>query len=548
MGVSIAARTSKVRAVGVFIALFAAGAACTTASAESYVPDPTWNNGQMYVDNFASSGFDYRRGQKVAEGDNGDVITAGVVPGIGAAAGHTKLGLVRYNHAGVRQTWSNAGANGSNSNQYVITPCNSDAWCGDVKDVKGIYRFGSRIYVLADTEGFNLRPIGNPPVPQRFAVSAVEILVFGLDGSFHGTTTVDSEAYANDGSRSVYGGGIAVFDNLSFPPVTTLVYAGTGITEVYRPRYARFNVESSGALTALTAAMEPAFGGLCAPGDYCQFTGIATGGRIGTANPPRIYISGLRWHPGPGAGQIGWAAGWDLFVASVNSSGTARTNFATNGLYTTEGIGSQSAGQKIAVRSSFGVNGNDEIFVVGDVELACRNGIALIKLNQDGTPANTFGNNGKVMYGGSDQTNLAMCNLGWLNRSIRSDFPTDIVYANDALGVAGLNIYGPGVVCVSGQPCPEDNVDGEVAVIDANTGAINSWRGYAYSDTVGGPRTRHSGFFGISTTGDGTFSVAGDVRYLQSAPADRAGKQVFATLRVAPLSDVIFKYGFELNP
>ena len=40
-------------------------------------------------------------------------------------------------------------------------------------------------------------------------------------------------------------------------------------------------------------------------------------------------------------------------------------------------------------------------------------------------------------------------------------------------------------------------------------------------------------------------AVAGDVRYFNSAPADRAGKQMFATLRLKAQGDVIFRNGFD---
>ncbi|MEO5558628.1 MAG: hypothetical protein ABIO49_02675 [Dokdonella sp.] len=543
----IAAKAQRVGDFGVAIAFFALAAICTNANAAQYVPDPTWIGGLIGADNFASS-FDIRRGQKVAQGDNGDVIVAGVVPAAGSAAGHMKIGLVHYNHAGVRQAWSNAGANGYFGNQYVIAPCDSAGWCGDVKDVKSIYRFGNRVYVLADTESFLIRPVGNPPVPQVYAAPAIEVYVFGIDGSLQSVTTVDADAYANDDSRTVYGGGIAVYSNLLLPETLTLVYAGTGIVDgVYRPRYARYKVESSGVLTSLTDVMEPAFGSVCSAGHYCQLSGIATGGRAIGSSVPRIYISGSSWHPGPDPGTIGWAAGWDAFAASVNATGTPATSFATNGIYTTEGIGTQSGGQKVAVSGGFGASVNDDVFLLADVELACRNGIAILKLAGDGTRANTFGSNGQVSYGGSNETNASACGQGWFFRTIRADYPTDIVYSGGLLGVAGLNIYGSGTICIVGQPCPEDNVDGEVAVIDPNTGAINSWRGYAYADTADGARSRHSGFWGISSAGDGTFTVGGDVRYFETAPADRRGKQMFATLRVAPFSDSIFKNGFEPN-
>ena len=191
------------------------------------------------------------------------------------------------------------------------------------------------------------------------------------------------------------------------------------------------------------------------------------------------------------------------------------------------------------------ITGDDEIFVMSDVEQSCKNGIAIVKVDHAGARVQAFGNHGVLQYGGSDQSNVSSCSLGWSTGTIRADYPKDIAYANGKLGVAGFNVYRTPPLCVAGQPCHEDDVDGELAVIDGTSGAIESWRGYAFSETPGGARSRHSGFWGVTPSGNDSFTVAGDVRYFDSAPADRAGRNMYATLRLSPLSDVIFKNGFD---
>ena len=62
-------------------------------------------------------------------------------------------------------------------------------------------------------------------------------------------------------------------------------------------------------------------------------------------------------------------------------------------------------------------------------------------------------------------------------------------------------------------------------------------------DTVTGPRTRHSGFWGITDGGNGTFTATGVSRYFQTAPGQPSGAQKIAALRVA--TDVIFANDFE---
>ena len=82
-----------------------------------------------------------------------------------------------------------------------------------------------------------------------------------------------------------------------------------------------------------------------------------------------------------------------------------------------------------------------------------------------------------------------------------------------------------------------------IAVIDTAHGDVDSFRTYAYTGTVNGPRTRHSGFWGISESGGGTFTATGVVRYFEAAPGQPSGAQKIGTLRVS--SDTIFANDFD---
>lgn len=542
----IAARAALVQTIGGLTVLVAALAAPDAAHAEDYVPDSGFNGGRFYADAFASTTPDFRLGKKIVQADNGDVIVAGIVPAVDGTTGNA-IGLVRYDHAGVRQPWANPGANGHFGDQYVVYPCTLDQRCDDVKD---LVLFGDRLYVLADTR--------NDFSPQPFVLTkyAAEVFVFGTDGSYKTRERMDYQNSADpDTYRTVYGGGIAVYDNMMFPTTTTLIYVGTtfpstgGLTRI--GTFSRYTVGNDGTLAVETSLsyLNPAenSGASCTGQNQCEVTGVALGGRSGTS-APRIYLSGSRWHPGPPPGQIGWEAGWDAFVISVDSNGAPRDGFASDGIYTSESLFlGESGGRAIAVKPGF-VASDDEIYLVANVLRGCRDGIGVAKLNEDGAVETDFGPSGRIHYGGSDEGDPAACSLGWIGGWIRADYPTDIAYADGKVGVVGLNVYHPGIACIPGNPCPEDSVDGELAVIDTATGALESWRGYAYSDTAGGPRSRHSGFWGVATTGNGTFTATGDVRFPESAPADRRYKQEYATLRIAPRGDLIFANGFDGPP
>ena len=532
MNNSIMRSPRSVRLFGAIVALAIAATACSDAYAAPYVPDPTFNSGQWVVDN-AAGDYATRRGQKIVQGDNGDVVVAGIVPGVGEAVGHTKLALVRYSHAGVRQTWSNPGVRGTHDNQYVINRCLWDiTHCGDDVDVKAMVRHGDKLFVLMETIGFVILN-GN-----WVAVPEVDVQVFGMDGSWQDYRTVDWLYSANDGSRTVFGGGIGLYETGLDVTTTSLVYAGSAIISGHtRPRFATFTVipNSSDPWPAVTPVMIPSSNAFCGPSSQCQLTGLALGGRASPTEPPRIYLSG--------SALMGFPARRDVIAMSIKPDGTLRTSFSGTGFYADGGIGLASRGQNVVVEPS---PDTDAIYLLVDVTRECRSGTAIEKLLSNGQPVSAFGSFGTLAYGGSDEPNPSTCAtaslIGWISKS----YPTDLVYAQGQLGVSGLTSYGG---CSGGPPCAEDTVDGEIAVIDSQTGALNSWHDYPYSDTPGSPRSRHSAFWGISAANDGTFSVAGDVRYVETEPVDRRGTQMFATLRVAPFSDVIFKNGFDLpNP
>lgn len=536
---TIVARALGTRALRGLTALAITAIAPGFAHAEPYVADPGFNHGRFYTDAFAG-GPDFRYGKKIVQTDDGDVIVAGIVPAVAGDTGGRAIGLVRYDAAGVRQAWSNPGADGYFGGQYVIHSCGANNACDDVKD---LVLFGSRLYVLADANRprITFPPSGTPDY-------SVDVFVFGTDGSYKNRSGLDADLPNDDGSRSVYGGGIAVYDNGSFPTVTTLVYGGTGFLDgVHRPRYGRYTVESDGGLTEQNF-LEPNPDGKCPAATPCQINGIALGGRSAFTTPPRIYLVGSRWHPGPPPGTIGWDAGWDYLVMGLNASGTADTGFGFGvGFVSTEGVGSQSGGQGIAVKPGF-LGSEDEIFVMADVQRICKPGIAVLKHLRNGQFDTAFGSAGRVFYGGSDESNATSCNTGWATGSIRADYPKDIAYADGKLGVVGFNVYRPGTFCTPGNPCPEDDVDGELAVIDAADGTLESWRGYAYSDTPGGARSRHNGFWGVVASGGGTFTATGDVRRFETAPAGERYTQEYATMRLAAQGDRIFADGFDGAP
>jgi len=489
-----------------------------------YLPDPSYNGGLYTVDAFAGNeGFSYRA-KKLVHLDNGDVVVAAIVPPFGGGSANTiNLGLVRYNASGQRVAWSNPTPSFAFfGNQYIVYPNTSDGTVDDsVSDVKDMQRIGNRIFVLID-HPFD----GTGDMDSR-------VVVFDTDGQFLATDPIVAT------SLPEHAGGITVYSNLQFPETLGLAYAGTTIATdgSTRPTFRRFTINADSTLTAETAPVYVTAGDVCSSTHNCQLRGIAAGGMSGSS-PSRFYLAGGYQYQGDD---------WDYLVFAVLSDGSAATSFSDDGarihFFDVGGSGRDIANAISVTRG--GVGSTDQIYLSGEVAQDCEPGVGITKFDGSGESQLGFGSGGDVVVGGSAETNPSTCSLDFAFGSARADIGLASALDGGKLAVAGLNIYGPGLLCTAGNPCPEDNVDGELIVVDAETGALDAFRGYAFSDTAGGPRSRHSGLWGIVPSGSGSFTVAGDVRFFQSAPGEPAGAMQVATLRLGSASDVIFADGFD---
>jgi hypothetical protein len=505
-------------------AAFAADADSDTApwviDGSQYLPDPSYNNGRYTVDAFAGSESLNYRAKKLVHLDNGDIIVAAIVPpGSGGGSNAINLGLVRYNASGQRIAWSNPTPDYAFfGGQYIVYPNSNDANINDsVSDVKDMKLIGDRIFVLID------HPFaGTADMDSR-------VVVFDTDGRLLSTNQIVTSTAAE------YGGGIVVYSNFQFPETIGLAYAGTTIVSdgTERPTFRRFTVNTDGTLAAATDAVYVTAGDLCDSLHHCELHGIAAGG-LAFSSPSRFYLAGTRQYQGED---------WDYLLFAVLPSGAGSTSFSDDGARTYAfdlGDNDRDSATAISVVRAV-TSSSDQIFLSGEVARECLPGVGIVKFDSDGNSLASFG---EVVVGGSDIDNPTTCAVDRQLGSARADYPLASAYADSRLAVSGINVYGPGTLCPIGEPCPEDNVDGELIVVDSNSGAVESFRGYAYSDTVGGARTRHSGLWGIVPSGTGSFTAAGDVRFFQSAAGAPAGPMQVATIRLGAQGDVIFADGF----
>lgn len=499
-------------------------------SSSPYVPDPSFNQGLYVADSYIGTLSNSQLGRKILRLSDGDIIVAGVGSKLDGTIGDPPINLIleRYNAAGHIVSWSNPGAVGYHFNQYVVFPNTTDPTSGaSVKDVLDVKLFGNRIFVLVDHAFQNTSDIDSV------------ILVFGTDGSYLGSTNVlNSTLPEYSGSMYIYGSG-------TFPETVGVKVVASTFDGVWRPTFVSGTVNANSSIT-FTPPVFPNPGNYCPTNRGCILRSVAGGGRGATGFPNRLYLAGARQASIPDNND------WDFLVMAVNFNGTSISSFGGAGVTTVpfyEGGAGYNDANSIQVETS-GIVGNihDSLYVSGFVERECKDGFGIAKLKDDGTLDTGFGKpnggtrTGKLVLGGAIPSLMGSCS-DFLPFTTSASYANASALANGKLVIAGFTDQFNFPFCIAGQPCHEDDLDGMIAVIDTVHGDVDSFRTYPYTDAVNGPRTRHSGFWGISESGGGTFTATGVARYFETAPGQPAGAQKFGILRVS--NDTIFAHGFE---
>ena len=509
-----------------FLALIGAG----TAVAGEYFPDPTYNGGRYTYDHFGNnidSLYNFV-GRKSVRLSNGDIVIAGTVPPRMTDPDNYNenirtIGLVRRDASGNRVAWSNPGS-AAIGNDFVIRPALESARITAVKDMVAL---GNFIIVLAENwNGSNVHNTG--------------IYVFGTDGSYKTGYTVDS---ASASERLVWGSGLAIHSPITFPAQDpTLIYIGrkkasTSANE--RIAFRRYTISGTGTPSPQTplTLLENAFH--CRPSTHCSASGIAWGGgNLAGGNHPRLYITGARQGNACPEPVCGFSQ--DAFVSQISpTDGSFIGEFMVFG----DVSGNAVRGRGLAIRAGFGIpGGTDDIFVVSEVERQCKNGAVIhARLNVGGQQPST----GWHKYIGGYDSPGGACVI-----TNRTTLPIAIEYQDGRVAAVGYSYFRP---ITFPTPTQEDTVDGFAVVLEAATGALVSPttnasnpepKLYRWSD-AGESRIGHSGVHDVVASGNGSFTLVGDIRH----PIDDdnyvfAGLQRFASLRIDERTD-IFSDGFE---
>jgi hypothetical protein len=488
------------------------------ATAVEYVPDATFNAGRYLVDAFSGPDTRWYQGQRIARLPGGGYVVAAMVPR--RDAGAYAVGLVRYDASGVRQSWANPGVYGVSDKQYVIyDPLN--VTLRHVAGIADLVVANGRLFVLA-----NVQP-GDPEdelswPPMISIGTAVDILVFDLDGAFLGYT----EVMPRIPGTSYFAGGIALYvpDLTVLPPRPLhLVYGGTTdqVGSGQRADFVRYVVGSAATLTRIVTA-QPDPGGLCSGMQRCQARDIALGGRASLSKPPRIYLGGMRQNDTGAEDFLAMRVAPDgVPVAAFGSGGAVIVDFPRTGF-------DPDRGRLIAVGSGSGVGSgnNDAIYLAGETVGLCSGGAALVKIRPDGTLDPSFGSSGNgtvswFMPGATPE--LLPCSGP--RGGLRLRDASDIVVKDGEVALVSQ-------VEFEWVPGTDFTTETLLTVFDAATGARKANSFVPYSES--GARARHSGSGGLVADGGGSYTVTGHVRYFGATPWGMHGRYQVATLRLVP--------------
>ncbi|WP_306581322.1 glycoside hydrolase family 5 protein [Dokdonella sp.] len=490
--------------------------AITTALSDPpYAPDPGFNNGNYFLDEFYSNPTadnNYFEGKKVVRLSNGDIVVAALVknPNGNQSNGFWNIGLVRYNAAGTqRVVWPNGGAYAHVNGQYIVYPKLSTA---TYTRIGGLDVYGNNILVAVNAK------VGNDEDSR--------ILVFGTDGAFKSNTDA-FDSYADE-----YIGGMAVYTSaITFPaPVSVVVVGHKYVTGVgFRPLFRRFTLNTSGTLTDVTNVVDLNTHWCANTSRDCAPVGIALGLRAGgnpaiyvvnrgvdTAFSPARVCATVTKVDSAGVADSSWPSNYcDAFDDGSNNTTTKANNPVAIAVDTT-GIGSPG--------SPF----RDNVFVLSEIERKCANGALVERYDDDYIPT------GGAVFGGATSNFQGLCVHGQ-----GPDLPRGMVMSDGRLAVVG---YGSFTTLTNP---PVTNYTAWAAILDVSGAAGATLRDFTDYPYPSGANYRDTALSGIVATTNGKFVVTGDARYPNTAsvPANLRGKNAVATLGIAP--DRIFSDGFD---
>ncbi len=477
---------------------------------DNYRYDPTYGLAGVTFDRFSDSSTKNYFGQKIARLDNGDVIVAGIVPRSGSSVAD-QVGLVKYSPSGRRQTWSSIPSPYSRFDQYIVYPnANSGQPTGAFIGVVGLEVHENNILVMANEQSTTgaIRPI---------------MMVFSSNGIFRGwwfntpggNTNKPGRGFTISGSKLIVLGDDPVPSDIpSRPRIWMSRYTidpngGLGVDSTFGS--GGFAFYRASACTTAATAVE------CST--YAAFEGIkAQKGPVVFASP-KYYVAVT--FKGSGVPS------YDASVLRFNGNGSRDLTFGVSSTGYDPHIafddGGDNADYAVSLQTDFHVVPPlayvDDIYLTLSISRNAQRGIGVVRLDGNGDVVSSFGNNGRILFGG--------CGSGTGNCTFSNveEVPWSMAKDGNHLAIGGwYRGFSDPTSVIFNYPM--------LAVVNANTGAIENLKGY---NNVVGSAT----IYGIVANGDGSFTGAGDVR-------DNAASATLSFFSARLQSrDVIFHNGVE---
>lgn len=502
------------------------------ATSPAYPFNPAFNGGHFIGTDFGS-GVGWYLGRSIARLSNGDFVAVGMAPKWGqdvAANGHNNIGLAKFDPTGSLKCWGNPGVYGvgpfpspcfgTSADPYIVYPNSATP---NLEGVRDVFVHNGYIYVLTDQVDLGRTGAGS---------NNVELQVFKESGEF-----VDWETVFGAGTTDVwdiYGA------TLTLGPVVngnrTLMAVGSAYTAVgWRIIVNRLVIGPDN-----NAWQDPTFGiaysnggnryvTVRPPDSYCAYADTSqpcqafaqrafyTDAEFG-GDHPHLYIGGSVLHSDNGTDHHDW----NPAVLKMNPVNTVMdADFGVGGWTASWFNDENSDFNDTLVGLAVDPQGMG-VYAVSKVSRRCGSGIGVLRFQGDGQLEAGFGQQGKLLFGGSSE--LTHCISHRVNVN-----PTDIAVSGNGdvrrIGIVGNNVYP----LASGAP-----VDPMLAVITTTGTIVQSPTAFPFDD-ANGDRRGNAVLYDVMANADGSFTAIGD--------GDIGGRYLLALGSFA--NDVIFRDGFD---
>jgi len=488
---------------------------------EGYIPAPNFNGGHFIAegvnDHLAISFTHDYPGRFSAVLSNGDIVTVGLSPPWNQGAqsnGFWNLGMLRYDANGHWKAWPNPGQYGHDSNYRLVYPGDANYRLQYIRDLKVWRGF---IYVLVDWQ----------TAATGLGRQDVYTLIFNEDGHYVGQLGAFGVGSSGLDHVDFYGTALVPMSADRMMIVATAWDSAGSFIAVNRQTI-QHGSGAEGTLFWDTTWGVPyaesetsRWKTYTAPVYFCLAGTSPCQATAARAFKPEgfdfqdIYIAGSVQFMGDN---------WNGHVLKIaTDDGSLKSEFGGGWVVVPFDQPDSNFDDRIYGLYVY----QDNVYVALSVARKCHPGIGVANLNgSTGGYVTSFGNGGKLVFGGSGGGGTGLCTPG-----VNDDVPASISATSNRLGIAGHHAESLALGGTVWDPM--------FAVVKADTGTLLD---LATHPVTGSSGQRIGDAILYSAIGNGnSFVVAGEARH-----ASQGNRLNFLTGKFVPVStDRIFADGFE---